>query len=108
MCHVLLGMPAFGLILFWIVPLPWALAGYGFVNSLAVAMYLLVFQVMRKQSLCGSEAMIGKEVEVIGVCGRNLRVRYANELWEARAATAHAVGDVVRIRALRGLRLLVE
>lgn len=62
----------------------------------------------RKKSPTGESGMIGSEAEVKEWEGNKGRVFVHGELWRAESNVPLAVGDTVRIQAIKGLTLIVE
>jgi membrane-bound ClpP family serine protease len=62
----------------------------------------------RKKSPSGESGLIGLEAEVKAWEGKKGRVFVHGELWWAESDIPLAVGDTVRIQAVKGLTLLVE
>jgi membrane protein implicated in regulation of membrane protease activity len=56
----------------------------------------------------GAEAMVGMEAEVATTCRPRGQVRVHGELWEAICKEGADAGELVRVRAVDGLRLVVE
>jgi membrane-bound serine protease (ClpP class) len=75
---------------------------------IAVFLMTLVVRAHRNRVTTGSEAMVGE----IGVARTSVegdgKVFVHGELWNARAAAAIAQGSRVRVKAVDGLRVLVE
>lgn len=78
------------------------------IGAIAVFLMSLVIRAHRNRVSTGTEGMIGE----IGVARTNVaaegKVFVHGELWDASAKTAIAEGARVRIRAIEGLRLVVE
>ena len=62
----------------------------------------------KTKATTGTEAMIGKQAEVVSECRPNGTVRIGSELWEARCADGAAPGDEVRVDGVDGLTLVVS
>jgi membrane protein implicated in regulation of membrane protease activity len=62
----------------------------------------------RTAATTGSEAMIGREAEVVEECQPVGTVRVNGELWAARCSEGAARGDTVRVNGVDGLTLVVS
>lgn len=108
MCHLILMMPLFGLGLFYILPLAWALPLYGALLVVSGLLYFLIYRAHRLPVACGAESMVGKRAQVLeSFQGRGI-VRYQNILWKARSREPLEAGKRVTIKEVKGMTLLVQ
>jgi membrane-bound serine protease (ClpP class) len=56
----------------------------------------------------GAEGMVGAGADVVEACDPRGRVRLRGEIWHARCEAGAAIGERVRVTAVRGLTLEVE
>lgn len=108
MCHVVLLLPLLALPVFWIMPLTPAIAAYGVVLVLSVAIYFYVVKAMRRPVLTGTKAMIGETAQFVACGDAEFLVQVRNEIWSAACASSLHEGDRVKIVAVNGLTLRVE
>lgn len=108
-CHVLLfGLPVLGLPLFWIFPLPVALAIYVPLSALSVGLGLAVICALRKPVKTGAEGLPGRAGRVLTVDGGDITVQVDGELWRAQSVEALAPAQPVDVLAVEGLTLKVR
>ena len=108
MCHLILLMPLFALVIFWIWPLGVAGPVYGAIAVLSLWMYVLIMQAMRRPVLSGAEELLNSFGEVVEVDGRAMRVRVHSELWNAESNDVLRSGDRVKVNGISGLILRVS
>ena len=112
MCHVLLLMPIFGLPVFWLMPLSFAIPIYLMIVAMSGLLYWLIMKSMNKRVEIGLEGLIGTEAEVVSQLDLGNRVKYLvrsrGELWTARSTETLHLGERVTIAALKGISLVVE
>lgn len=110
-CHLLLSLPAVGLLFFVFLPLEYALPAYIAVSLPALGIYYLVARALRQPVQTGAEALLGAEGEVTflrpGSSLANCLVRCQGELWSAHAAGPVGVGTRVRVLRFDGTRPVV-
>jgi membrane-bound serine protease (ClpP class) len=97
-----------GLILFYLLPWPIALALYIPIVAAYLYLYWRAFRVLRRPSVIGVKAMIGERAKVIELRGDHFEVRYRGEDWRAVSSTPLQPGQLVIIEAVEGLTLQVK
>jgi membrane-bound serine protease (ClpP class) len=100
-------MPLIALVLFLILPWPYALALYIPIAGVSLLGYWKVFQAQRRPPIIGTKAMIGGQAEVISSTSEETEVRYRGETWRAVSSQALQRGQVVVIEDVEGLALRV-
>lgn len=88
-------------------PWSWIVVGLGATWEIAETT-LLVRWSQRRRSVVGAEALVGRRAVVSADCMPEGQVRVAGELWQAHCEAGAGVGDEVVVRAVEGLRLVVE
>jgi len=109
-CHVLLfGMPVLGLPLFWIAPLPLALALYLPLSAVSIGLGMVVMRTLRSPVTTGVEALRGRSGHVVTVDGQSIMVRLDGdgELWQATSPKPLAARQAVDVVDIDGLTLIV-
>ena len=92
-----------------IVPLPWGAALIVGVAAIELAETLFwVRRSRRGRPAVGAEAMVGEQATVLRPCRPVGQVRMKGEIWRARCDDGADDGERVRVRAVRGLDLIVE
>lgn len=111
-CHILLAMPAVGLLLFLFLPLMVALPMYGVVATASLLLYYKVLQAMRLRVTTGMEAMLGAEAEVVSRLDDGGLSQYIvwqqGEQWSAISPEELHEGDKVRVVGFEGMRPVVR
>ena len=102
------GWPLAGLLLFWFLAWPVALAIYLPVAAASIWFSWVTARVLDRCPTTGKEAMIGLEGEVVRASPEPVTVRVRGELWSARARGPVRPGERVRVRSIEGLSLVVE
>jgi membrane-bound serine protease (ClpP class) len=102
------GWPLAGLLLFWFLSWPIALAIYLPLSTASIWVSWLTAQALDRRPTTGKEGMIGLEAEVLRASPEALTVRVRGELWAARATAGVQAGDRVRVQRVEGLSLVVE
>jgi membrane-bound serine protease (ClpP class) len=109
MCHLILFLPVFALPVFWIFPFATALPLYLFILGISLFLYFKIFQAMRQGVRTGREAMVGKKGLVVEDIDPEGKILCASEIWYAVTMGRKLLqGEQVKIRQIKGLRLLVE
>jgi membrane protein implicated in regulation of membrane protease activity len=108
MCHILLFAPAFGLLLFWLLPMSVAGPVYVVILLLSILLYVITIRAMRLPQLTGPESLLRKTGQIIDATGRRTRVRIGGEIWEAASSDPLEVGDRVQVVNRDGLMLKVQ
>lgn len=80
MCHLVLLMPVLGLGVFFVLPLPVALAAYLLIVGATAVLYKAVIDAMRRRVVTGREALLGARVDVRRVESGRLVVSLGGEL----------------------------
>jgi membrane protein implicated in regulation of membrane protease activity len=107
MCHLVLLLPIFGLIVFWIWPLSISLPVYLVILMLSGLIYFALLKAMHKPVVTGREGLIGESVDVIDMLNHNGHVRYEGEIWEAYSNDSLIKGDKAIILEINGLKLKI-
>ena len=113
-CHLIFIVPALGLLLFWFLPLGYALAITVVIVLIAVFLYLLIRRSMRKPVQDGFQSLIGTEAEVVSSQAPYHSTRYLvrsqgeGELWSAYSTDVLEIGEQVNVVAVKGIGVVVE
>lgn len=108
MCHLILLLPVFALVVFWVWPFTLAGSIYAVVVMLSVWMYILIMRGMRQPVVTGAEEMLHSIGKVMEVEGKELRIRVHSELWNAESADSLHSGEWVKVVGISGLMLQVK
>jgi membrane protein implicated in regulation of membrane protease activity len=108
MHHAFLFVPLIALILFLLLPWPYALALYIPIAGVSLLGYWKALQALRRPPLIGERAMIGGRAEVVSSKSEEIEVRYRGETWRAVSSQALQRGQEVVIEGIEGLTLRVE
>ena len=100
-------MPLIALLLFLLLPWPYALALYVPIASVSLLGYWKTLQAQRQPPLVGIRAMIGGRAEVVSSKKGELEVHYRGETWRAVSSQALQHGQAVVIEDVDGLTLRV-
>jgi len=107
MCHLVLFLPVLALPVFWFLTLPAAIAVYGLVLIVSLALYVQVMIGMRRPLFGGPNAIIGREGRLIPLPHEHLGLAIDGETWRVRASDPLTVGQRVRVLEREGLCLIV-
>lgn len=107
MCHLLLAMPVFALIVFWYLPLPIAVPIYAVVTGASLLFDAFLIRSMHKPALTGREELLHSTGTVLRIAPRAVWVRLHGEEWKAVCSAPVTLGDRVRVVGLNGLTLRV-
>jgi membrane-bound serine protease (ClpP class) len=105
--HAFLFMPLIGLLLFFFLPWPYALALYIPIAGVSFLGYWKALQVQRQPPAVGTRAMIGGRADVISSKGEEIEVRHRGEIWRAASSQTLQRGQAVVIEDVDGLTLRV-
>jgi membrane protein implicated in regulation of membrane protease activity len=107
---LLMGLPLFGLALFFGYPWRVALAPYLILMGLSLFFDALMMRAMRLRIRCGREEMVGSRAMVLNWKGQSGQVIWNDEIWQAvtEGRTSFARGDNVVIDSVSGLSLSVK
>lgn len=112
MCHLILLMPVLALPIFWLMPPGLSIPIYAIIVALAVLLYRLIAKSMGKHPETGKEGLIGVEGEVVSRLSPTNHAQYLvrsqGELWSASSPDSLQAGEMVRIAAIDGIRLVVR
>ena len=114
MCHLVLLMPLFGIPLFWLLPLGYALPANIALWLIAAFLYWLIRKAMRKPIQDGFRSLIGTEAEVVSKRAPTHSAKYLvraqgeGELWSAYSTDVLKIGEQVNIVAVKGIGVVVE
>jgi len=112
MCHLILLMPLFGLPLFWLLPLGYALPINVVIWLTSAFLYWLITRAMRRPLQDGFQSLIGTEAEVVSRLvpdhSAQYLVRSQGELWSAYSTDTLQPGEQVSIVAVKGIGVVVE
>ena len=107
MHHAFLFVPLIALILFLLLPWPYALALYIPIAGVSLLGYWKALQAQRRPPAVGEQAMIGGRAEVVSSKKGELEVHYRGETWRAVSLQALERGQEVVIEGVEGLTLRV-
>ncbi|MBI2217696.1 MAG: NfeD family protein [Candidatus Rokubacteria bacterium] len=107
-CHLVFALPLLALPVFWVLPLPQALAVYVPVSALALGTGVVAVRALVAPATTGPEAMRGRRARVATTDGRRHVVKVDDELWTASCRDALGPGDRVVIVDVEGLTLRVR
>jgi membrane protein implicated in regulation of membrane protease activity len=111
-CHAVLLMPLVGLPLFWLMPLEYALPINLVIWLASPFLYRVIRRAMKKPLQDGFHSLIGTKAEVVSRLSptgiTQYLVRTGGELWTARCLNVLQPGEMVKISAVDGIRLMVE
>lgn len=97
------------LVVFGIVPPPWGIALIAGAVVLEAIETLFWYRLLkRRRPKVGVETLVGKCARVINPCRPNGQVLVQGEIWSARCDDGADQDQSVRIRAIKGLNLVVE
>jgi membrane protein implicated in regulation of membrane protease activity len=105
--HAFLFMPLIALLLFLVLPWPYALALYIPIATVSLLGYWKTLQALRRPPVTGERAMIGERAEVISSKSEEVEVHYRGETWRAVSSQALQDGQEVVIEGIEGLTLRV-
>jgi len=112
MCHLILLMPLFGLPLFWLLPLGYALPINVVIWLTSAFLYWLIMRAMRRPLQNGFQNLIGTEAEVVSRLvpdhSAQYLVRSQGELWSAYSTDTLQPGEQISIVAVKGIGVVVE
>ncbi len=97
MCHIILLLPIISLILFWVLPLVYALPIYVVILVMSGLLYYAMIKAMSCGVTTGKEGLIGEPVEIIEMSGHHGRVRVHGEIWQAESDDVLQKGDKARV-----------
>ena len=105
-------MPLFGLPLFWLLPLGYALP----INIVTVLisgfLYWLITRAMKRPLQDGFQSLIGTEAEVVSRLASDHSAQYLvrsqGELWSAYSTDTLQPGEQVSIMAVKGIGVVVK
>jgi membrane-bound serine protease (ClpP class) len=107
-CHLVFAVPVFALPLFWVLPLPQALAVYVTVSALSLGIAAVAMRALLAPPTTGPEAMRGRRARVETTDGRRHVVKLDDELWTAISRDPLDPGDRVEVVDVDGLVLRVR
>jgi len=112
MCHLILLMPLFGLPLFWLLPLGYALPINVVIWLTSAFLYWLITRAMKRPLQDGFQSLIGTEAEVVSRLASDHSAQYLvraqGELWSAYSTDTLQPGEQVSIMAVKGIGVVVE
>ena len=108
MCHLVLLMPIFGLILFWLLPMSEALPIYLVILVVSGALYFVLMRALHRPVATGDEGLLGKSVSVVDMHGHDGQVRINGTTWHAVSDDDLENGDRARVVSVDGLTLTVK
>ena len=110
MHHLILLLPLFGIIVFWLLPLNIAVPVYMFIIIISGLMYWAIIRAIRK--IPRSPSFIGDKARVVSKLDTKDMAQYMvevhGELWEAISPDVLNVGDTVTITNVKGIILTVQ
>lgn len=108
LCHLPLVLPLAGLLLFFVLPFPVALAVYLPFAALSAVFAVKVIEAMLQPASTGSEGMRGAQGVVMTVHGTRGVVQVRGEIWSFLAREPLTPGARVAIVEIKGLTALVR
>jgi membrane-bound ClpP family serine protease len=108
MCHLVLLMPLFGVIVFWIWPLSVALPVYLVILALSGLIYFVIMKAMHQPVKTGRQGLIGEVGEISDSKNHRGHVSVHGEIWEADISSNLHRGDQAVVTGVNGLRLEVQ
>ena len=109
---ILLLLPLIGIIVFWLLPLPWNVVAYLIILLISGLLYWVIARAMRKVPEAGLEELVGAEAIVASKLSPHDEARYMvrvqGELWSADSEDELEPGEKVKILSVDGLVLTVE
>lgn len=108
MCHLILLMPLFGLVVFWILPLWIALPVYLIILFISLVLYYSIMKAMKIPVMTGSKGMIGKVGRIAENHNGHIVIRIQNELWNVENSINLSKDELVRVTGIKGLHLYIE
>lgn len=108
MCHLVLLMPLFGLIVFWIWPLSVALPVYLVILALSGLIYFVILKAMHQPVKTGRQGLIGEIGEISDNKNNKGHISVHGEIWEADIGSNLHKGDQAVVTGVNGLRLQVQ
>jgi len=106
MHHILLLLPILAILLFFFLPLAWALPLFLATLALSLLAYGKAIRAQRQRVRSGREQMVGERA-VVEAESPFLQVEYRGEIWSARSPVPVAAGESVIITGVDGLTLQV-
>jgi membrane protein implicated in regulation of membrane protease activity len=86
---ILLLLPLIGIIVFWLLPLPWNIVAYLVILLVSGLLYWVIERAMRMRSRYGAEGLVGTEARVVSKVGPHddaqYLVRVRGELWRTNS-----------------------
>jgi membrane protein implicated in regulation of membrane protease activity len=107
MCHVILLMPVFALVLFWLLPFDVALPIYLVILAASGVLYFILMKAMHRPVTTGKEGLLGKSVNVVEVSDREIQVWVEGAIWQAVSDKPLRKGDKARVVGIEGLTLRI-
>jgi membrane-bound serine protease (ClpP class) len=108
MCHLVLLLPIFGLVVFWILPIWIALPLYVLILLISLILYYAIMKAMKTPVKTGAKGMIGMVGNFLGFNSNEGIVRVHGEIWNASSPDNLNSGEEIRVVSVNGLHLLVE
>ena len=106
MHHILLLLPVLAVLLFFILPVGWALPLFLATLALSLIAYWKALRAQRQRVHSGIEDMVGERA-VVEADSPQLLVDYQGEIWSAKADYPVFTGESVIITGVKGLTLQV-
>jgi membrane protein implicated in regulation of membrane protease activity len=105
-------MPLFGIPLFWLLPLAYALPANIAIWLTSAFLYRLIRKAMRKPLQDGFHSLIGSQAEVVSRLtpehSAQYLIRCHGELWSAYSKDTLQPGELVNIVGVKGIGVVVE
>jgi membrane protein implicated in regulation of membrane protease activity len=110
--HLILVLPLFGIVVFWILPFGTALPIYLFILLISGLMYWFIVRAMLRRPTTGGEGLVGSIARVTAVArqgdeGQYL-VKIEGEIWSANSSEKLTTGENVKVNSIDGLILNVQ
>lgn len=106
MHQILLLLPILAILLFFFLPLAWALPLFLITIILSLFAYGKAIRAQRQRVRSGRDEMLGERA-VVDAVSPSLQVEYRGEIWSARSDVPVSAGESVRITGVDGLTLQV-
>lgn len=108
MCHLILLLPIFGLVVFWLLPLDLAIPVYILILVPSILVYFAIMRAMRRPVSTGREGLINEIGRVVKSNKGEIQVLVHGEIWNASSSERLHKGQSVRIVGVHGLSVKVE
>ena len=112
MHHLILLLPLFGVVVFWLMPLKIAVPSYAGILLVSGLMYWAILRAMKKIPTTGVSGLVGAKARVVSELHSSNEAQYLvetdGELWSANSPDILKPGDDVKITGVEGIKLTVS